>query len=342
MILNLFLFATILLSCNQPDDIDTYLKELHQDGKLNGNVLVIRNDTLLYENSFGYTDETRKHPLTPEHRFAIGSIYKEFPAVAIMQLKEAGLLSLEDSLSQFLPHLPAWANKIKVKNLLQYSSGLPRIDWNAYFGQGLTVNEDRIVENLSTLEKLEFEPGTDYLYSNYNPFVLMRIVEALTGVPFKEYVEQQILTPFEIEGVVIKEAYPYQDPVLMAMPFNDEFKADDYQAEVTTICSSASGMYKWFSKLDNFGILTKESMQQLSEEAIEGNNIQSPLGRGDWENSELKLHLHHGSNGNYECLVRNYKQDGIMIILMTNQKQRNLHEIANHLYELSLRGVASR
>ena len=53
--------------------------------------------------------------------------------IGIFQGKEEGLLSLEDNLSLFIPHLPEWANTIKVKNLLQYSSGLPKIDWDSYF-----------------------------------------------------------------------------------------------------------------------------------------------------------------------------------------------------------------
>jgi CubicO group peptidase (beta-lactamase class C family) len=333
MTINLILLATFLLGCNQVNDIDTYLKELHKEGKLNGNVLVIKNDTVLYENSFGYADGAKKHLLTPEHRFAIGSIYKEFPGVAIMQLKEEGLLTFEDKLSLFMPHLPEWANKITVRNLLQYSSGLPKIDWNSYFKKGLKVNEGKIIQDLSTLEELEFEPGTEYIYSNYNPFLLMRIVEILTEMRFKEYVEQKMLLPFEIDGIVVKEEYPYKDTSLMAIPFDDEFKVDDYEAEVTTICSSARGMYKWFSKLDNFKIITKESVKQLSEEVMKEEYIQSPLGRCDWEGGDIKLHFHHGNTENYEGLVRNYKQDGLMIILLTNQEHKNLYDIADNIYE---------
>ena len=341
MIISLTLFASLLLGCNRIHDIDSYLKELHAEGTFNGTILVVQNDTVLYENAFGYADGTKKHLLTSDHRFNVGSIYKEFPAVAIMQLKEEGLLTLDDNLSSFMPHLPGWAKKVTVKNLLQYSSGLPKIDWESYFQKGFGVKEEKIVQNLSTLEALEFEPGTDYLYSNYNPFLLMRIVEASSKMKFKEYVEQKILLPFEIDGVVIKEVYPYKDTSLMAIPFDENFKVDDYKAEVTLVCSSAAGMYNWFSKLDDFQIITKESMQQLSEEAISGDNIQAPLGRGDWEGDDLKLHLHHGSSQNYECLVRNYKQDGFMIILMTNQKQRNVHEIADNIYGLLKRSVAN-
>ena len=92
-------------------------------------------------------------------------------------------------------------------------------------------------------------------------------------------------------------------------------------------------MYQWFSQLDDFEIVTKASMQQLSEEAIRGNNIQAPLGRCDWEDDDIELRLHHGSHVSYECLVRHHKQDSLIIILLTNQKHRNLHNIADTIYK---------
>lgn len=340
--LTLTVLVNFLLGCNQIQDIDTYLTDLHAEGKFNGTILVTHRDVVLYENAFGFADETKKVLLTPEYRFALGSIYKEFPAVAVMQLKEKGLLSLDDKISAFLPHLPGWAEKISVRNLFQYSSGLPKIDWNGYFKKGVRVKEDKIIEDLAHLEKLEFEPGTDYLYSNYNPFLLMSIVESLTGMSFKEYLEQNVLLPFGLDGIEVKEGYPYKDVSLMAIPFDEDFKADDYEVEMTTICSSARGMHKWFLQLDQFKILTRESMQQLSEEIYPGEDSQSPLGQCDWERDDIKQHFHHGNSQNYECLVRNYKQDGLMIILMTNQEHENLYDIADNIYELFQRKVAKQ
>ena len=83
------------------------------------------------------------------------------------------------------------------------------------------------------------------------------------------------------------------------------------------------------------GMTPLKPMQLLSEEAIRGNNIQAPLGRCDWEDNDIELHLHHGSNASYECLVRDHKQDELIIILLTNQKHRNLHDIADTIYKIA-------
>jgi CubicO group peptidase (beta-lactamase class C family) len=340
VILHLLSLTLLLLSCRSPKDIDTYLSQLHADGKYNGTILVIQHDSVLYERAFGYADGARTVRLTGEHQFAIGSIYKEFPAVAIMQLQEQGLLSLDDKLSAYMPQLPGWADKITVRHLFQYASGLPKIDWNAYFEKGIKVNEDQIVESLANLERLESEPGTDYIYSNYNPFLLMHIVERLSGMSFKAYVEQHIIQRHGLEGLVVKEAYPFEGAPLIAQPFDEDYKVDDYEAEVTTVCSSAQGMYQWFSQLDHFKVVSRESMQQLSQEIFPGEDSQSPLGQCDWEKGEMVQHFHHGNSQNYECLVRHYKQEGLMIILMTNQEHENLYDIADDIYAIAQRKQA--
>lgn len=320
-------------SCSRYTDIESYLQEIHNDGKLNGNVLVIQNDTIVYENSFGYAEGSEKKPLTSAHYFALGSIQKEIPGVAIMQLKEKGFLSLEDNLGKFLPHLPPWAEKITIKNLLQYSSGLPHVDWDSYFEKGI-VNQEKIIQDLHKVKELEFEPGTNYLYSNYNPMLLKEVVEAVTCLNFKEYVEKQIIIPYELEGLIIKQKYPYKDTNLMAIPFNKKLEADNYNAMLFTLCSSTEGMYNWFRKLDNFNIISKESMKELSQEVMDKEYVQSPLGQCEWFEDDINLHFHHGNSKNYESIVRHYKQEQLYIIILTNQDNENLYDIADTIYEL--------
>src|SRR5690606_12326530 len=117
----LYLLTTFLEGCGQIDNLDDYINNLHEKNEFNGTVLVIQGDSVLYEKAFGYADETRNVQLTIDHRFALGSIYKEFPAVAVMQLKEKGLLSVDDKIATFLPQLPSWSERITIKNLFQYS-----------------------------------------------------------------------------------------------------------------------------------------------------------------------------------------------------------------------------
>lgn len=336
----LFLLSLLIgLSACAPTgkkNVHQYFEALYTKGEFNGNVLIASNDTILYKSSFGYARGNRTTALTDNHFFQVGSIYKEFPAVAIMQLEEKSLLTLEDPISAHINSLPKWAEKITIKHLLQYASGLPVIDWGALFQADEIVSYELVLKQLYQLQQLEFEPGSDYLYSNYNPFLLIQIIESVSELSFEQYLTKHILTPHTLEGIKLTYQFPYQDTTQakFAYPFNEDFEEDDLVYSLPTICATSSGMYQWFTLLDDFQIITKESVRALSEEAIEGDNIQAPLGRADWKNDELILHLHHGSTGNYESLVRNYKAESLMIVLLTNQKHGNLHEIADDIADI--------
>lgn len=340
--LYLILFSLLLVfftgSCSRHQDIDTYLQKIYTDGKLNGNVLVIKNDTVLYENSFGYADAAKTVNLNKNFRFNIGSIYKEIPAVAIMQLHEEGKLELNDNLSLYVPDLPKWSDRITIKSLLQYSSGLPKMKFNEHFSNGITVTEKLVLNDLKHVKELEFAPETDYLYTNYSPLLLMKIVESITRQDFPSYAQQKLFDPHGLQHIKINRQYPYLDTANMAIPFNKDLEEDNYQIAYRGVLFSATtnDMYYWFKHLDSFDILSKESVEFLSQEAKSGRNIQAPLGYCKWKNNEISEHSHHGSSASYESLVRHHKKDRIMIILMTNQKQGNVHELADEIYELSL------
>jgi CubicO group peptidase (beta-lactamase class C family) len=316
--------------------VDSLLNELYQSEKLNGNVLVVKEGKTLYENSFGFADASRNIKLTKEYRFNIGSIYKEFPAVAIMQLKEKNMLKLGDKISKYLPDLPSWAKQISIKNLLQYSSGLPMIQWGKYFGKGLEIRDEDIDNDLQDIKSLEFAPGSDYLYTNNTPVLLMKIVESITSTNFNAYLTENLLIPANMDGTITKGEYPYIDKSLMAIPFNSNFEVDNYNLSVSNVLfsSTARDMNNWFNSLGDFNILNKESIKFLSETVISVDNIQAPLGYCEWENENLIEHTHHGSMGNYECLVQRFKQEKLTIIILTNQKQKNVHGISSSIYQI--------
>ncbi|NHN24763.1 beta-lactamase family protein [Flavobacterium jejuense] len=318
------------------DTIDTYLNTLHKEEKLNGNVLIIQNGKTLYEKSFGYTDGSKNTKLSKEYKFNIGSVYKEFPAVSIMQLEQNKLIHLDDKVSKYIPDLPQWSEKVTLKNLLQYSSGLPLINWNQYFSKGNNVTFEDVFKDLQALDTLQFEPGTNYLYSNNNPILLIKIIENVSNMKFEEYLQKHICIPFHLKNIILKEQYPFIDKNKMAIPFDTHFKEDNYKIAIKNIIltTTARDIASWFEQLDTYKIINKESIKTLSETVITGDNIQSPLGSCTWKNNTIIKHAHHGSSGNYECLVSRFNQDGITIVILTNQKNGNVHEITDTIYKI--------
>ncbi|PQJ77728.1 serine hydrolase domain-containing protein [Polaribacter porphyrae] len=333
--LSVLFFAVAFSNCQNNAIIDSYLKEKYNKDKLNGNVLVIKNGQTIYENSFGFADGSKTIRLTKDFRFDLGSIYKEFPAVSILQLQEKGLLNVNDKIDVYLKDLPNWAHKVSIKNMLQYTSGLPRVEWGKYFKNGDIITDEKIKSDVLNLKELNFEPGSDYLYTNHSPMLLAQIVEKITKQPFVAYVKQNLFIPFGLKSAVIHSEIPYSNRTLMAIPFDKNYKEDAYKLKISGVLFSLSArdLYNWLEQLHTYKIISKTSLKLLSEKANFSGNIQSPLGNVEFEDNKIIEHSHHGTSGNYECIVRRFfnGENAFTIIIQTNQKHKNVHEISNEI-----------
>ena len=321
-----------LSSCKNYKSIDAYANNEYQKGELNGNVLVVKNKEVLYENSFGVSHPETKNALTSEHRFAIGSISKEFPGVAIMQLYERENLKLDDKVSKYLKDLPAWASTISIQQLFKYTSGLPRVAWERYGENQMTVTHELLLNDLKKVKELDFEPGSDYLYSNYNPILLIHIVEAVSNQSFEEYVSQNIFKPAKMTNSYFAKAMPWKDETLPAYPFDQDKNLDAFKMDGLKFLMlfTAQDMYKYLRHLHSYKLLSKESVKLLSER--EG--AQSPLGVLEWDNDDLEVHHHHGEQGSYESVIRYFPKEELYIIILKNQKVFNVMDMADEIHDI--------
>lgn len=186
----LLLLVMVFFNCctNKPTNaefsLDNFLNKLHSQGKFNGVVAISKDGEMVFNKAYGHNGMDEESFLSINHRFNIGSIYKEFPAVAIGQLVDCQLIRFNDSIIKYLPNLPPWASEVKIMHLLQYSSGLPSVDWITIMSSPMESQEGLLYEKLMQLEQLQHVAGKGYIYSNYNPLLLMKIVEQVTGFSF--------------------------------------------------------------------------------------------------------------------------------------------------------------
>ena len=302
--------------------IDSLMRTSYNRGVFNGNILVAKNNNILYQNEFGYSDASKSKALNQKMIFNIGSIGKEFNAVALMILKEKGLLTLDDPISKFELQLPEWSNKVTIRHLLKYTSGLPKVNWNR------VKNDEDIYADLKHIDHLNFEPGSDYLYSNNNVFLQRRIVEKVSGMSFNDFIQKNILIPSHMLDAVL-DATP-KNPQLVAAFNNDMVNDKPMDIEFSGwVYPTANDMYHWISSLHSGRIISNESLLQLFDSCSK--NSESALGKGIIENKELLLHEHHGSSFNYESFIHYNASEDLSIILMTNNKNFKLRDIAESI-----------
>lgn len=302
--------------------IDSLMKVSHERGVFNGNILAVKKDKIIYQNEFGYTDGTKSKKLTENSIFNLGSIGKEFNAVAIMMLKEKGLLNLEDKLSKFKLDLPEWSKTININHLLQYTSGLPRVNWRS------VKNEKDIFNDLRKIKQLKFKPGSGYIYSINNIILQRKIIEVVSGMSFIDFIQKNLLSVSNMTNALIDP--DSQNPRLV-IPFNNDF-VNDKPSDIEFsgwVYPTVNDMYNWINSLHSEKLVSKESLAQLFNSYSKGS--QSALGVGRFENDKLLIHQHQGTSFNYESFIHYNVKEDISIILLTNNKNFKVREITKSI-----------
>jgi CubicO group peptidase (beta-lactamase class C family) len=190
------------------NELESFLKRLAEADVFSGAVLLARNGVPVYKGVFGTANKDYGVPNKFDTKFNLGSMNKMFTAVAIAQLVEKGKLSFDDTLSKFIPDFPdsASAKKIQIKHLLSHTAGLGPYFSKRY--QDMSRNKLRTVDDMMALakqdEKLLFEPGSKWQYSNTGMLVLGKVIEIVSGQNYFDYVRENIYKP---AGMVNTDAY---------------------------------------------------------------------------------------------------------------------------------------
>lgn len=203
----LLILCTLLTTTvvGQSKDVETaiqqYLSIRTEMGQFSGAVLVAKNGVPLFRRGYGFADVERRRPYTPETQQAFASISKMFTALAVLKLRGQGKLRLEDSICKYLKDCPETWNPITVEHLMRHTSGLPDYEEKLELGSDkylafMTTPDSsaRIVEDAQKLP-LAFPPGKKFNYSNTGYVVLSYVVQKAAGMPFAEFVVQQLLRP---------------------------------------------------------------------------------------------------------------------------------------------------
>ncbi|PWN67649.1 serine hydrolase domain-containing protein [Chryseobacterium oncorhynchi] len=292
------------------NQIDSLMTKSYERGLFNGNVLIAKNDKIIYQKSFGFTDETRQTPLNNKSIFNIGSIAKEFNAVAIMILVERGLLNLDDKVSKFDLGLPKWAEKVSIRHLINYASGIPPIE-------RLKPENDAETWNiLRSNDSLLFEPGTSYRYDNGNVFLQRRIIEKVTGISFEQFVIKNIVKPLKMTNSVF-------DPTFGSKSRTSCYDMDNVRCPELKFISGwlwvdINDFYKWTEALNSNRLISKESFQTLLNNPYakeEGGSLGRYFEKED-------LQRHNGISYKFESIFLNDFKNRITIILVSNNLNR--------------------
>ena len=207
------LFLLVLFGCKQPpsqqssenklsSEIDSYLESLVNRLKIPGlTVAATQNDTVIYTGAFGFTNIDTKQPMRAENVFHWASVSKTFVGTAIMQLVEKGKIDLDEKLVTYLPYFKQkdpYYRDITIRQMLNHTSGIGDVadyEWDKPQFDGGAL--ERFVRGIAN-DKMKFEPGKDWSYSNTAFETLGHVIAKVSGVPFETYIRENILDPLEM------------------------------------------------------------------------------------------------------------------------------------------------
>src|ERR1700674_4004339 len=193
----------LTLSPDRRQEIDHAASDvLSKTGVPSASVAIVKDGQISYLQAYG---DARLEPRTaarPEMRYSIGSISKQFTATAILLLQEQGKLSLDDPVSRFVPNLTG-GNEVTIRELLSHTSGYqdywPQDYVPPFMLQAITA--DKILDRWAR-KPLDFDPGTDWQYSNTNFVIAGLIVEKASGEPLLQFLSEHIFTPLGMNSVM--------------------------------------------------------------------------------------------------------------------------------------------
>ena len=177
-------------------EIDQVMREIYKPGEPGAAVIVRRGGQTIFRKGYGLADLELGVRVEPDMIFRLGSITKQFTAIAILMLAEQGKLSLQDGIGTYLPTFPTGDKKVTIEHLLTHTSGIKSYtnmeEWLQMWRKDMTPQE---IIDLSKDKPFEFTPGERWNYNNSGYVMLGAIIEKVSGQPYEQFIQTRIFGP---------------------------------------------------------------------------------------------------------------------------------------------------
>ena len=303
-------------------------KVLADSGVPSASVGIVQNGHIVYTQAFGLARLSPPLPAEASMAYPIGSISKQFTATAILILQQQGKLSVQDPVSKFFPELTR-SSEVKILNLLTHTSG-----YQDYAPQDYTIpawthpGDPLAVVHEFAGKPLDFDPGTQWQYSNTNFVLAALIVQQVSGEPFAKFLADNVLTPAHLENVLNLNTDQSQLQVTGYMrnalaPIRPAaLEAPGWYFGDGDLAMPVGQLLTWDLTLLNQSLLTPASYKEMETPFILKDDINSHYGLGVEVRTRNGRHIieHSGEVGGFVAENILYPDDHVAIAVLTNQE----------------------
>ncbi len=311
------------LSSDRTAEIDKLMSTLDERGQFNGAILVAKHGDVIYRKGFGKANFDTGQDFAPETPSDIGSVTKEFTAMAIMILAEKKKLSYDDPLSKYIPEFSrsAHLDKISLRQLLTHTSGIPDYGDLGIDDSGLDQKE--LIAALLKKEHLLANPGLKYRYSNPGYALLAIVIERVSGKRFGDFLEQEIFKPVGMTNTFI-----YDDPgkksAQAAVGYGQFGQVDDGSPTAVPgdggIYSTVDDLFKWDQALYTDKLVPQSTLAEaFTPGRVEEGTSTYGFGWNVGQDGKGKYLWHTGSHAGFRAFIERRVAERLTVIMLTNK-----------------------
>lgn len=342
LLLALFCFSTRGYSADSADEatkIDKLVAQYAERTGFTGTALVSEHDRVIFKKGYGLADREWNIPNTPDVKFRIGSITKQFTSMLVMQQVAKGTIKLDGHIPDYLPHYRKDTGaKVAIHNLLNHTSGIPSYTDDPKFLSEISrmyyAPDDFIKKYCSG--DLQFEPGSKFHYDNSGYFILGAILEHVTGKKYEELLRENIFAPLgmndsgydHFDKIIARRATGYEHG--LGEVDNAPFLDMSLPYAAGSLYSTVEDLYKWDQALYTDKLISADLKQKIFTPGLEhyGYGWGIDTVPADEPGAGQTIISHGGGINGFNTLEVRLVRDHDLIVLFNNTPGTNLGEMA--------------
>jgi CubicO group peptidase (beta-lactamase class C family) len=310
-------------------------------------VVIVKNGDVVYQHGYGCADLEHRVPITPQTRFDVASVAKQFTGLSVAMLIQQDKLSLDDDIHKYLPDVPDFGKPIRLYQLVHHTSGLR--DWPETLSLSDVdlegeISLNMILEMVRRQRELDFAPGEEYQYSNTGYNLLAATIAKITGQSFRAWTDANLFQPLGM-----KHTFVCDNPVEIvpdraesyAPAGKDRFRHSASQLAAqgsSSLFTSAEDMGKWLLNFDTARVGGKAAIELMRQpgKLNNGTNVDYGFGVGLVDYGGSPLLAHGGSWAGYRSHTIWLPEKRFGVAILANTSNMDPQELAMKIVGLYL------
>jgi len=313
-----------------PSRIDSVFAKWDKPNSPGCELGVVSRGELIYQKGYGLARLDYDIPIADETVFYVGSVSKQFTAASIAILAARGEISLEDNIREYIPEIPEYEKKVTIRNLVHHTSGVRDIyglmSLTGKSTEDIFTYEDAL-QLMTSSQRLNFEPGKKFLYSNGGYFLLSVIVERVSGKPLSTFAKENIFEPLGMENTHFHDDRTHQIENMAMSYQSDEvggfelsYLPNFEQVGQGGLYTTIEDMYQWDQNFYKNSLEAPDFLEKMHNQGVlsKGDTLDYAFGLFVDHYKGLNTVGHGGSYMGYKANYLRFPKENFSVITLCN------------------------